>query len=284
VIGVDELYLRSRRVLIDALEALADQRDGLILIGAHAIYLYTGEADVPIATRTKDSDFVIDPARLRDVPLLEEAMGAGEFRRKDEGGQPGEWLSADGIPVDLLVPSSLVSAKGRRSVQMPPHSPLSARKVEGLEAAVVDYRELRVAALDPADSRRVKVKVASPAALCVAKAHKLGERQADPGRLVDKDAHDLYRLLAATETEEVVGGFITLLADDRSGAATEQAVGFLGELFVTPDSVGSSMAGRAEEGAGEPTIVAASVSALVNDLLDGVTAAEKELQAAEQAP
>lgn len=45
--------MRSRRALLDALEALADHREGVILIGAHAIYVYTGEADVPIATRTK---------------------------------------------------------------------------------------------------------------------------------------------------------------------------------------------------------------------------------------
>ena len=47
MIGVDELYARSRRALLDALEALAEHRDGVILIGAHAVYLYTGEADVP---------------------------------------------------------------------------------------------------------------------------------------------------------------------------------------------------------------------------------------------
>jgi len=31
---VDELYVRSRRSLLDALEALAAHRDGVILIGA----------------------------------------------------------------------------------------------------------------------------------------------------------------------------------------------------------------------------------------------------------
>jgi hypothetical protein len=61
-------------------------------------------------------------------------------------------------------------------------------------------------------------------------------------------------------------------------AVTERAVGFLGDLFAAPDSLGSLMAGRAEEGVGEPAIVAASVSALVGDLLAGVMAAEQALR------
>jgi hypothetical protein len=63
---VDELYVASRRALLDALEALADQGGSVILIGAHAVYVYTGEADVPIATRTKDSVLVLDPSQLED--------------------------------------------------------------------------------------------------------------------------------------------------------------------------------------------------------------------------
>jgi hypothetical protein len=51
-----------------------------------------------------------------------------------------------------------------------------------------------VAALAPGDDRVFTANVAGSAALLVAKLHKLGERQATPGRLVDKDAHDIYRL------------------------------------------------------------------------------------------
>jgi len=97
---VDELYRDSRRALLDALEALAGQREGLILVGAHAVYVYTGEADVAIATRTKDSDLAIDPALLLEDPLLEKAMAAAGFYRDLVSAQPGQWLSADGIPVD----------------------------------------------------------------------------------------------------------------------------------------------------------------------------------------
>jgi hypothetical protein len=122
---VDELYIASRAALLDALEALADHGDNVILIGAHAVYVYTGEADVPIATRTKDSDLALDPSHLEDSPLLEEVMSKAGFQRALEGGQPGEWISADGTPVDLLVPESMVPSKGavpkfRRTLRSPP--------------------------------------------------------------------------------------------------------------------------------------------------------------------
>ena len=35
------------------------------------------------------------------------------------------------------------------------------------------------------------------------KLHKLSERESQPNRLVDKDAHDIYRLLVAIETREL---------------------------------------------------------------------------------
>jgi hypothetical protein len=44
------------------------------------------------------------------------------------------------------------------------------------------------------------INVAGPAALLVAKLHKLGERKDAPHRLIDKHAYDVYRLLVATDT------------------------------------------------------------------------------------
>ena len=50
------LLARSRRGLLDAVEALEGQRHALIVVGAQAIYLHTGLVDEAIATETKDSD------------------------------------------------------------------------------------------------------------------------------------------------------------------------------------------------------------------------------------
>src|SRR3954454_6652417 len=111
--GADDLLIRAREVLLDAMEALSAHRDAIVLVGAQAIYLYTGQADVPVATTTKDSDIVIDPTLIGNDPLLEEAMSTADFHRNLVSGQPGEWLNADGIPVDLLVPETLVPVAGR---------------------------------------------------------------------------------------------------------------------------------------------------------------------------
>lgn len=265
--GADDLLIAARSALLDAFDALRAHRDAIVLVGAQAIYLYTGHADVPIATTTKGSNLVIDPGLIADDPLLEEAMATAGFHRNLLSGQPGEWLDADGIPVDLLVPETLVPVTGRRGARMPPHSSSAARKVLGLEAAIVDNRELVVASLRPGDPRSYRVRVAGPAALVVAKLHKLGERRDTPHRLVDKDAHDHYRLLRAVETGELVDGFERLLADNRSRIVAADGLAYLRELFAESSMLGARMAGRVEEGLGDPEAVAAAVAALSSDLL-----------------
>ena len=75
----------------------ADDYD-LVLVGSQAIYLYTGDADVPIATTTKDSVIVVLPQILGGHPLLDEAMQAAGFERDLQGLQ-GQRFDRDGIPV-----------------------------------------------------------------------------------------------------------------------------------------------------------------------------------------
>ena len=43
---VDELYVLARKVLLDALTALGSHRDAIVLVGAQAVYLRVGEADL----------------------------------------------------------------------------------------------------------------------------------------------------------------------------------------------------------------------------------------------
>lgn len=64
-----QITIDARRALLDALVALRPHRDALVLVGAQAIYLYTGDADVEIATTTKDSDIAVVPARLGPDPI-----------------------------------------------------------------------------------------------------------------------------------------------------------------------------------------------------------------------
>ena len=81
----DELYVLARRVLLDALEALGPHRDAIVLVGAQAVYLRVGEADLAVAPFTTDGDLAIDPAILGEIPPLEQAlMGAGFFPKSSD--------------------------------------------------------------------------------------------------------------------------------------------------------------------------------------------------------
>lgn len=114
------LYVVARQVLLDGFAALGSHQDSVILIGAHAIYLHVGEADLAVAAFTSDADFVIDPGTLATAPLLERAMTEAGFR---EGAQPGIWITtrevnaiSTDIGFDLLVPESLGGGGDRKSV------------------------------------------------------------------------------------------------------------------------------------------------------------------------
>lgn len=269
--GGPDLLVAARAALLDALEALEEHRDSLVLVGAQAIYLHTGAAPVALAEATKDSDLAVDPRQLEPDPRLEEAMRRGGFGPHPTAPQPGSWLSPTGVPVDLMVPERLAGRGSRRSGRIRPHHDDATRRAVGLEAAVIDHVTMTITALDPADRRSVEVKVAGPAALLVAKLHKLGERRDDPRRLNDKDAHDVYRLLVAIETPALAEAVDHLLRDDLSAQVTTTALELLESLFAAgPDAVGSRMAGRAEELVGDPSTVSAAVAALAQDLLDAI--------------
>lgn len=268
--GASDLLVQARSALLDALEALRDQNDAVVLIGAQAIYLHTGSADIALAETTKDSDLALDTRLLADDPRIEQAMRAAGFSPDVGSGQPGAWLNPAGVPVDLMVPEALAGAAAsqRRGARIPPHAKTATRRAVGLEAAVVDHAPMRVTALAEGDERACTVEVAGPAALLVAKLHKLGERRDNPRRLEDKDAHDVYRLFVAVPTDVLAATVRRLLADPLAGAVTVQAMAYLQEMFSAgPEALGSDMAGRAEVGVGEPDTVAASVAALAGDLL-----------------
>lgn len=267
--GASDLLIEARKALLDALEALADHRDALVLVGAQAVYLHTGDAPVALAEATKDSDLAIDPRVLADDPLVERAMEKAGFSRELNRPQPGAWLSRAGIPVDLMVPEALAGPmkSGRRGARIPPHHNAATRRTSGLEAAVVDNARMAITSLDPSDVREIEAAVAGRAALLVAKLHKIGERTDTPGRLVDKDAHDIYRLLVVTDTASLASDIRTLGVDPVAGPTTTAAIEYLRALFVEVDAVGSEMVGRAEGIVGDPAVASAAVSTLVNDLL-----------------
>ena len=64
--GPDPLYVRARTALLDAADALAEQFDAVVLVGAQAIYLHTGDTDFAAAEYTTDADFCVAPAGSPD--------------------------------------------------------------------------------------------------------------------------------------------------------------------------------------------------------------------------
>ncbi len=267
--GDPDLLVRARSVLLDALEALSAQRESVVLIGAQAIYLYTGELNVALPAMTKGCDLAIDPRTLGVSPRIEEAMRAAGFEIQNERPQPGAWIGRGGIPVDLMVPEALAGRGGTRGVRLPPHAKMAMRRATGLEAAVLDRRKMAIRSLDRDDQRSFESWVAGPTALLISKLQKLAEREDQPGRLVDKDAHDVYRLLAAVEVGEIAETIGWLRRDQMAAEVTAAALVSLERLFARgPGAPGSLMAGRAESGVGVPEVVSASVAALATDLLE----------------
>ena len=265
--GDADVVVRGRAALLDALDALSEHRRAVVLVGAQAIYLHTSSVPTGLAATTKDSDLALDTRFLGNSPTVDAAMLAAGFHLDLTTNQPGAWLSADGMPIDIMVPEALAGGRGSRGMTVQPHSRQSARRAVGLEAAVVDNAVLDIAALDPTDPRVIGVAVAGPAALLVAKLHKLGKRQQQaPYRLSDKDAHDVYRLLSAFETAGLVKTLRLVSDDELAGDVTREAMDVLGDLFAGGESaVGSMMAGRAEELVGDPQFVSQAVAVLAQD-------------------
>jgi hypothetical protein len=198
-------------------------------------------------------------------------MRAARFYPNATSNQPGAWMNPAGMAVDLMVPEALAGAGGRnaRGARIPPHDKRATRRARGLEATLVDNAPMTITALDPIDTRSHTVKVAGLAGLLVAKLHKIAERVQVPDRLNDKDAHDIYRILISTDTDVLALTFTTLLVDPISATPTRVAADHLRELFASaPTALGSVMAGRAEEGIGEPETVSLAVSILAVDLLN----------------
>lgn len=267
----EPLYALARAVLLDALEALGDQRDAVVLVGAQAIYLHTGAAELAVAEFTTDSDLGIDPGALKSAPELEQALGGAGF---SHSGQPGTWVAGrrlEGQPVtvnvDLMVPDAL-AGEGRRGARLPePHGNRAARKARGLEAALVDRETREIGALDERDTRRFRMAIAGPTALLVAKLHKIHERVEAQKRVLDKDALDVLRLLRTVPTETFAGALDRLRNDPLSGEITEQAIRYLRELFSSPNTPGSSMAARAASPLESEDEIRNSCAVLTQDLL-----------------
>jgi hypothetical protein len=83
---------------------LAPHLDSIVLVGAQAMYLHTGAADIVVAEFTTDADFSVEPALLSDEPLLAELLESRGFTPRE---RPGGWRTPAGVSVDIMVPEAL---------------------------------------------------------------------------------------------------------------------------------------------------------------------------------
>jgi len=157
------------------------------------------------------------------------------------------------------------------------HAEKTARRTAGLEAVLIDYDQLEVVSLDLNDGRSMSVRVVGPAALLIAKLHKIAERAAElagapqrRNRLNDKDAADIYRLFQATPVDVLAAGFRLTAQEPVSAEATAQAKEFLVRLFGRRGALGIDMATRSLSGAVPADTIAAVSQSYVADLISRV--------------
>ncbi len=269
----DQGHIDAREALLDAVEALGPHGDAAILVGAQAIYIHTAsrDTDFGVSPFTYDADIAIDPSLLMDSTPIVDAMSVAGFRLED---QPGLYRRGPTSRVDLLVPQA-VGGPGRRAARLGVHGNKAAMKVRGLEGALVSHSQRTIDSLIPDSPRSCVLKVAGPAALLVAKVHKIAERldANNPNRRnpLPKDGFDVYRLMRATDTSEMASELRLLRSSEISGRVTSEALSMFRRLFSAPDGTGTNLVVDHVRAIEDTDFIAQSSAALSQDLLDAIS-------------
>lgn len=259
--------LEARKALLDALEALGDHLDALVLVGAQAIYFHTSNITTVVADATRDADLAINKNKLKNSPTLEFALKESGFTLGD---QPGRWISDFGTLVDIMMPEAFIPGSNRAGGTSP-HDRLSARSTVGIEGCLIDNQLKKIDSLDRQDFRSFEVSVAGPGGLLIAKLHKVGERIALASSIENKDAFDIYKLLLAIPVEELAERVKLISQDGFSKDSTATGLRYLDDLFaIGADAPGSKLAAEAVRDIDDMDVIAQSVSSLAKDLLNSL--------------
>lgn len=268
---VDANYIKARSGLLDALEALEPHRQAVVLVGAQAVYEYTldNDADFAVSPHTFDADLAVVPGLLVSAPTIIVAMQGAGYTLTD---QPGIYRGGDGSQVHLLVPEAVGGRRGRGAA-LGIHGNHAARQVRGLEGALVSHRLMSIGALAPGDDRSYDINIAGPAALLVAKVHKIADRTNDSSneRVKDKDAFDIYRLLRSVDAAKLAMEVHRLLKSEISHEVTVEAVSLFRELFGDNAATGTQLVVRHVMGLEDTAFIAASSVSLSQDVLNLVS-------------
>lgn len=142
-------YIVARSVLLDALVALEDHLENLILVGAQAVYRHTDTADLNVPLMTTDADLAVDTCGLGDAPEIGAAMRAAGFI---PGPNPGHWIAASNVAVDLMVvPHQAGTSKvSARAARITPHEKHTARIAQHTLDTPTNFHEWCTDTLAPA--------------------------------------------------------------------------------------------------------------------------------------
>lgn len=200
---------RSRRLLLTTILALGDHADAVTVVGAHAVHVWVQKTWGPIDMEsTRDGDLAINPVLIAEDPKIMELLAdigleparperPGIYGLVNERGLSWEQRTT----VDLLVPETYAGSKGRSARIAGQQS--ATTRAYGLELAIHDRTVTTITTVDGEPELSVDVHVAGPAALLIAKAHKVSERLADvdrrPDRLRPKDSGDIALLMMVTD-------------------------------------------------------------------------------------
>ena len=208
----------SRKLLIDTIRALADFGDAITVVGAHAVHVWAQDVLGPVDMQaTRDADVAINPVIVTPNPKLLDVMQGigvtpalparpGVYGYADESSLPlGERTT-----IDLIVPE-VYAGSGRRAARIAGQQYAASRAV-GLELAVWDRHQRTLTAIDD-PTNIVGAWVAGPAALLVAKTHKVHERLEQvatrPDRLRPKDSGDVGLLMMVSDPDDIATVMIT---------------------------------------------------------------------------
>lgn len=261
-------YAAARRVLLDALDALGDHLDNLILVGAQAVYLHAGQGTLNVPPMTTDADIALNTLHLADQPEIAQALIDAGFSPSTN---PGHWLGATDVAIDIMVVphQAGTTSTTARAARIPPHAKSVGRIARGLEPALIDNAIHMIASFDENDPRTFRLRVANPAALLIAKAIKIAERgdnaHRQPERLKTKDALDMFRLLQAIDAETLAGGLRSHQTEPEAARVSALGLSFIEAEGRRPDGLLPRLA--TDAAFGDPTI-APAFAALTHQLID----------------
>ncbi|TFB98641.1 hypothetical protein [Cryobacterium sp. HLT2-28] len=215
----------------------------MTVVGAHAVHVWVQKKWGPIDMEsTRDGDLAINPVLIAEDPKIMEIMAeiGLEPARPERPGIYG-YVSERGLPwdqrttVDLLVPETYAGSKGR-SARIPGQKSATTRAY-GLELAIHDRTLTKISTTDGEPELSVDVHVAGPAALLIAKAHKVSERLADierrPDRLRPKDSGDIALLMMVTDGTEMAESMMRHVAQSPEiRAVVHDGAHYLVEMYA----------------------------------------------------